>query len=263
MGGFILKRRIFIVLGMISILICLFGLYKYHASGWLIFLVLGIYFLYPKSSASCTDNTLKIEDTVLSESSNPSIASTDEALETNDTIEDTSAYESFKPSVTTDKVSEAKNTIEDTLSSESSKPYVASNKISEIEDTFKNTTISETKAKKHTEPEKSFTFPIVGVTFSNEDGTKRQTILKKIYFKDAPFDTEQNVTLERYLWKNEPAYYVKVNNIIVGNISADFVWYFEKIASRKYEVAYINVYGGGRGKNWGAEIHGIFLDVDT
>ncbi|MBD5498051.1 MAG: hypothetical protein HDR11_09865 [Lachnospiraceae bacterium] len=237
-----MKRRIFIVLGIISILICLFGLYKYHALGWLVFLVLGIYFLYPKSSASCTDNTLKIEDTVLSESSNLSIASTDETLETNNTIENTSSSESFKPSVTTDKASETKDTIKDTL---------------------KSTAVSETKAKKHTELEKSFTFPIVGVTFSNEDGTKRQTILKKIYFKDAPFDIEQNVTLERYLWKNEPAYYVKVNNIIVGNISADFVWYFEKISSRKYEVAYINVYGGGRGKNWGAEIHGIFLDVDT
>lgn len=109
--------------------------------------------------------------------------------------------------------------------------------------------------------EKSFTFPIVGVTFKNDDCSDRQHLLRKIYFKDAPFNNEQNVVLERYLWKDEPAYYVKVNDYIVGNIGADDVWYFEKNTEREYKIDYIEVYGGGKGKNYGAKIHGTFLDT--
>lgn len=112
------------------------------------------------------------------------------------------------------------------------------------------------------ERDKGFCFPVVGVTFKNEDGSERQQLLRKIYFKDKPFDLEQNIVLERYLWKGDPAYYVKVNGYIVGNIGADFVWYFEKNADREYRIDYIKVYGGGKDKNFGAEIHGIYLDIE-
>lgn len=109
--------------------------------------------------------------------------------------------------------------------------------------------------------EKGFTFPVVGVTFKNDDGSDRQYLLRKLYFKDAPFDVSQDVTLERYLWKGDPAYYVKVNGHIIGNIGADFVWYFEKNANREYKIDNIEVYGGND-KNYGAEIHGTYLDIN-
>ena len=109
--------------------------------------------------------------------------------------------------------------------------------------------------------EKSFTFPIVGVTFKNDDGTERQWLLRKIYFKDPPFKDEQNVILERYLWNDSPAYHIKVNGYIVGYISSDMVWYFEENSNRPYKIEYIKVYGGGNDKKYGAEIHGIYLDV--
>lgn len=173
-----MKRRISIVFGAFFILLCVFGLLRYHAAGWLVFLVIGVYLLLPQK---------------------------------------------FKQPVTPS--APVSNDSPDNC-------------------------------------DKGFLFPIVGVTFCNEDGEERQQILRKIYFKDTPFDVAQNVTLERYLWKEKPAYYVKVNNIVVGNIGADFVWYFEKNSNRPYRIDYIKVYGGEDNKNYGAEIHGTYLDVE-
>ena len=106
---------------------------------------------------------------------------------------------------------------------------------------------------------KSFSFPVVGVTFKNDDGSDRQKLLRKLYFQDPPFDGSNVVSLEKYVWKNSPAYYVKVNDSIVGNIEADYVWYFEKNSDRPCDIE-ISVYGGTAGKNYGAEIKGIYKD---
>lgn len=106
---------------------------------------------------------------------------------------------------------------------------------------------------------KSFAFPVVGVTFKNDDGSDRQKLLRKLYFQDPPFDGSNVVSLEKYVWKNSPAYCVKVNDSIVGNIEADYVWYFEKNSDRPCDIE-ISVYGGTAGKNYGAEIKGIYKD---
>ncbi len=180
-----MKRRISIVFGIFFVLLCVFGLFQYHAPGWLVFLVIGAYLIYPSKPKN--EKTAPI-------------------------------------------ISESTNTVTK-------------------------------KDKDASDLDKSFTFPIVGVTFKNDDGTERQKLLRKIFFKDAPFDIEQNVILERYLWKDSPAYYVKVNDYVVGNIASDLVWYFEENSDRPYIIEYIKVYGGGNGINYGAEIHGVYLDV--
>lgn len=180
-----MKKKFFVVLGCILICVCVYGLFQYRVLTWLIFLILGVYFL-----------------------------------------------------------SKARTSSNDVINGEYEKEVAVLPK----------------KTQSISEVEKSFTFPIVGVTFKNDDGSDRQKLLRKIYFKDSPFDAEQNVFLERYLWNNKPAYYVKVNDYIVGNISADFVWYFEENSNRPYKIESINVFGGGN-KNYGAEIHGIYLDV--
>lgn len=117
------------------------------------------------------------------------------------------------------------------------------------------------KSPNSNERDKGFSFPVVGVTFENEDGTDRQQLLRKIYFHDKPFDIEQNIVLERYFWKGSPAYYVKVNGYIIGNIGSDFVWYFEENSMREYCIDSIQVYGG-KNKKWGAKIHGTYLDIE-
>ncbi len=95
---------------------------------------------------------------------------------------------------------------------------------------------------------KTITFDVAGVTFNNESGRlrSRQTILKKISFCDPPFDSGYAARLERYLYNDEPAYYVYVNDYIVGNVPKGFIPYLEKNAGRPYIVEYFKVHGGGK-----------------
>ena len=112
---------------------------------------------------------------------------------------------------------------------------------------------------------KTITFDVAGVSFSNETGRirSRQTLLKKIYYSDPPFDLEYIVRLERYLYNNEPAYYVYVNDYIVGNVPKEFIPYFEKNIGRPYIVEYFNVHGGGEGKYYGAEVKIRYTDLEV
>lgn len=56
-------------------------------------------------------------------------------------------------------------------------------------------------------------FNVVGVTFKNKDGEDRQSIIERLQV-----GAEYNVRLERYLYEGEPAYYVVINEKIVGNV---------------------------------------------
>ena len=53
-------------------------------------------------------------------------------------------------------------------------------------------------------------FKVVGVTFKNEDGKSRQTLLRKLHFGDAPFNSDDGVdiTIERGAYQGEPAFSV-------------------------------------------------------
>lgn len=110
---------------------------------------------------------------------------------------------------------------------------------------------------------KTISFPVAGVTFSNESGKlkSRQTILRRILFNDPPFDCDHTVTLEKYIYENEPAYYVKVNGYIIGNVPKEFVPHVDINFDRPYRIDDFQVYGGQRGKKFGASLKMVFLDI--
>lgn len=95
---------------------------------------------------------------------------------------------------------------------------------------------------------------VAGVTFKN--GRKsRQTILRKIHFKDEPFNNgTMELTLQREEWEGKPAFGVYVNGDQIGNIPAEYVSYVNDNFSRLDGIVNMEVYGGGEGRNYGAEI---------
>lgn len=114
---------------------------------------------------------------------------------------------------------------------------------------FVSSTASETKP--------AFEFlsvKVSGVTFKN--GRKsRQAILRKIHFKDEPFDKgTMELTLQREEWEGKPAFGVYVNGDQIGNIPAEQADYVSDNFSRLDGIVNIEVYGGGEGQNYGAEI---------
>ena len=95
---------------------------------------------------------------------------------------------------------------------------------------------------------------VAGVTFKN--GRKsRQTILRKIYFKDEPFDKgDMELSVQRGEWEGKPAFGVFVNGEQIGSIPAEHVPFLEEHFLRLDGITNIEVYGGGEGRNYGAEI---------
>ena len=95
---------------------------------------------------------------------------------------------------------------------------------------------------------------VAGVTFKN-GRRSRQTILRKIHFKDEPFDKgTMELILQREEWEGKPAFGVYVNGDQIGNIPAEYVSYVNDNFSRLDGIVNIEVYGGGEGRNYGAEI---------
>ena len=115
-------------------------------------------------------------------------------------------------------------------------------------------------------PEKVFpyehlTFRIAGTTYKNEDGTSRQTLLRKIKFRDPPFDTESvNIALEEESYNGEPSIAVKVKGQLIGYVPKDKVPYIVDNWDRIDKVSGFNIIGGGRSKeteewlSYGAEV---------
>lgn len=95
---------------------------------------------------------------------------------------------------------------------------------------------------------------VAGVTFKN--GRKsRQTILRKIYFKDEPFDKgDMELSVQRGEWEGKPAFGVFVNGEQIGSIPAEHVPFLEEHFASLDGITNIEVYGGGEGRNYGAEI---------
>lgn len=89
-------------------------------------------------------------------------------------------------------------------------------------------------------------YKLRGVTFKNNDGTDRQTILRKLKFHDAPFDTGADVSLQKYEFDGSPAIAVLVNDIQVGNIPAENVGFLNDNFDRIDAITAIDAYGGGR-----------------
>ena len=107
------------------------------------------------------------------------------------------------------------------------------------------------------------TFKVVGVTFSNPDGSKRQTILRKIKWGDPPFgenkDGESNldVTIEYGEYEGEPAFPVYANGQQVGNIGREDIPVFVSRWSEFKGVVSVDVLGGGTDENGKAINYGM------
>ena len=88
---------------------------------------------------------------------------------------------------------------------------------------------------------------VAGVTFKS--GRKsRQTILRKIKFRDDPYSDGLDLGLSYYEYEGNPAYNITVNDDVIGNVPADKVEYIDGLmdAGRIVGLTHIDVYGGGR-----------------
>lgn len=84
---------------------------------------------------------------------------------------------------------------------------------------------------------------VIGVSFKNEDGTSRQSILKKMKDKKKPFDNP-DIVLNRYLYEGKDAIGVFVNGVQIGHISKYSVKHVLDNINRTQGVSKFNVYGG-------------------
>lgn len=87
---------------------------------------------------------------------------------------------------------------------------------------------------------------VAGVTFKNDSGPLRQTILRKIRFRDKPFDKYIDLELRAYEFDGQPAYGVYANNLQIGNIPTNYVQFIHDNIERIESISHIDVYGGGR-----------------
>jgi hypothetical protein len=103
------------------------------------------------------------------------------------------------------------------------------------------------------------TFKVAGVSFSNDNGTNRQSILRKIKFCDPPFDNGAELELRRYEYKGDPAYGIYANDMQIGNIASQDVPFVLDHWDKLVCFTAINVYGGGKSpegeqRSFGAEV---------
>lgn len=85
----------------------------------------------------------------------------------------------------------------------------------------------------------------VGVTFNNDDGTSRQELIEKMYYKDPPFeDKELQLELEPYEYKGEPAFKVVVNGCQIGNLSRHDAKYAARNMDRFVDLCGAEIVGG-------------------
>lgn len=87
----------------------------------------------------------------------------------------------------------------------------------------------EEQRKKRVEHE-ILTFKVVGVTFKNDDGTSRQTLLRKMFLGKAPFNSDEgiDITIEESTYEGNPAFPVFAEGYQVGYISKKDVPFFVK-----------------------------------
>lgn len=89
------------------------------------------------------------------------------------------------------------------------------------------------------------TIRLSGVSFKNDDGMPRQSVLRKMKFGDPPFDGETELELSRYEYEGKPALAVLANGLQIGNIPAADVPYIIANWDRLLCFSGCHVYGGG------------------
>lgn len=111
----------------------------------------------------------------------------------------------------------------------------------------------------------TLTFKVVGVTFKNPDGKSRQTILRRLRWRDPPFDSEDGIeiTIEKGEYEGEPAFSVYANGLQVGNIGREDIPFFVDRWLDFIGVTYADISGGGTDDeghsiNFGMKIDCVF-----
>jgi hypothetical protein len=102
---------------------------------------------------------------------------------------------------------------------------------------------------------------VAGVTFKNDKGVTRQTLLKKIKEHSAPFDKYLEISLNQYDFEGELAYSVCVNDRQIGNVPKSQVQYLYDNIERFVAITGINVYGGYRDENGYFKSYGAAITV--
>ena len=82
----------------------------------------------------------------------------------------------------------------------------------------------------------ALSFKVAGVTYNNDDGTKRQAILKRMAKKNSP-----RVTLEIFNYQGSPAVAVLLDNERVGSVPAERVVYALPFAADGVNITSSNV----------------------
>lgn len=102
---------------------------------------------------------------------------------------------------------------------------------------------------------------VAGVTFKNDKGPTRQTLLKKIKERSAPFDEYLEISINQYDFEGELAYSVCVNDNQIGNVPRSQVQYLHDNIERFVAITGIDVYGGYRDKSGHFKSYGAAVTV--
>ena len=102
-------------------------------------------------------------------------------------------------------------------------------------------------------------FKVVGVTFKNDDGKSRQTLLRRIRFNDEPFENGVDVTIERGEYEGTPAFFVFANGLRVGSIGRDDIPFFVNRWDSFSGVYNATVTGGGTDADGNSIKYGMMI----
>lgn len=134
----------------------------------------------------------------------------------------------------------------------------------DTENILDNTPLPQSSSSSSDESENDFEFVVIkvaGVTFKNDRGPLRQTILRKIRFRDKPFDKYVDLELRSYDFEDQLAYGVYANNMQIGNIPAVYVPFIRDNIDRIESISHIDVYGGGRNEEGYAISYGCKITL--
>jgi len=104
-------------------------------------------------------------------------------------------------------------------------------------------------------PYEHLTFRVKGVTFDNEDGENRQSILEDIERQRRGFENGNCVvSIEQYEYEGKPAFKIYANDKQIGNAPADLCGYINSNYGRVEGFNYISIIGGEDDLSYGAEV---------
>lgn len=102
-------------------------------------------------------------------------------------------------------------------------------------------------AQKPEQPFSYVNFSVAGVTFRNDDGTDRQTILRHIHFQDAPYVTDgsADITIQPFEYQGSPAFRILVNGYQIGFVPKNKIADVQNAVDHGAVVSGFQVTGGG------------------